>query len=154
MLASRPVSVPPGPQTRSAEARRMRPSAVAFLSFFSLVIACASELGPAPEGREVYLSHCASCHGVDGKGNGPIASSLRTPPSDLTTIALRYGGFHESEVAAAIDGRRTVAAHGPRGMPVWGTVFETELEREPHSVRTGLLRTFELVEYLRSMQER
>jgi hypothetical protein len=90
---------------------------------------------------------------VDGKGNGPVAGSLRTPPSDLTTIALRQGGFDEQEVAAAIDGRRTVGAHGPREMPVWGAVFETELEREPQTARTGRLRTYELVAYLRTIQE-
>ena len=123
------------------------------VSLFSLGIACARELGPTPEGHEVYLRYCASCHGVDGKGNGPVASSLRTPPSDLTTIDLRHGEFDEKVVAAAIDGRQEVAAHGPREMPVWGTAFETELESEPHTARTGLLRTFELVAYLRSIQE-
>jgi hypothetical protein len=38
-------------------------------------------------------------------------------------------------------------------MPVWGAVFETELESEPRTARTGLLRTYELVAYLRSIQE-
>ena len=133
---------------------RMRGSAAVALTLLSLAAACARELGPPPEGREVYLRHCASCHGVDGKGDGPVAAELRTPATDLTMIALRYGRFDERAVAAAIDGRRTVAAHGPREMPVWGAIFEEELEREPYSARTGLLRTFDLVEYLRSIQER
>jgi mono/diheme cytochrome c family protein len=115
--------------------------------------ACARELGPPAEGADVYLSHCASCHGVDGKGSGPVAGSLRTPPSDLTMIALRHRGFDEADVAASIDGRRTIAAHGPREMPVWGAVFERELEGDRQTARTGSLRTFELVAYLRSIQE-
>jgi mono/diheme cytochrome c family protein len=120
----------------------------------ALVAACGRELGQPPEGREVYLTHCASCHGVDGRGRGPVASSLRTPPTDLTTIERRYGRFDERNVAAAIDGRRVVAAHGPREMPVWGAVFEADLEGESYASRTGLLRTFELVTYLRTIQER
>lgn len=140
--------------TEPAAPRRIRRSAAAALTLLSLAAACARELGPPSEGREVYLRHCASCHGVDGKGDGPVAAQLRTPPTDLTTIALRQGRFDDRAVAAAVDGRRSVAAHGPREMPVWGAVFEEELEREPNSARTGLLRTFELVEYLRSIQER
>jgi hypothetical protein len=90
---------------------------------------------------------------MDGKGEGPVAAALRAPPPDLTTIARRYGRFDERAVAAAIDGRRAVAAHGSREMPVWGAVFEAELEEEPYTSRTGLLQTFEIVEYLRSIQE-
>ncbi len=133
--------------------RVSRSVSLGLLSAISFASACARELGPPAEGQDVYMSHCASCHGVDGKGNGPVAGSLRTPPSDLTAIALRPGGFDEKEVAAAIDGRRTVPAHGPREMPVWGAVFETELESEAETARTGPLRTFELVAYLRSIQE-
>ncbi|HEY7471535.1 MAG TPA: cytochrome c [Gemmatimonadota bacterium] len=132
--------------------RVSRSVSLGLLSVLSFAGACARELGPPAEGQDVYTSHCASCHGVDGKGNGPVAGSLRTPPSDLTTIASRHGRFDEQEVAAAIDGRRTIAAHGPREMPVWGAVFETELESDAQSARTGRLRTFELVAYLRSIQ--
>lgn len=116
--------------------------------------ACAKEAGEPATGREIYVQRCAACHGLDGKGDGPLAAELRTPPTDLTTIARRHGRFDERAVAAAIDGRRVVAAHGPGEMPVWGAVFESELETEPHTARTGLLQTFAVVEYLRSIQER
>lgn len=36
--------------------------------------------------------YCASCHGVDAKGEGPVAKSLNVKPSDLTRIAARSGG--------------------------------------------------------------
>jgi mono/diheme cytochrome c family protein len=135
-----------------APRRAMLACGLATLAF--TYVSCAKEAGPPPQGEELYTRYCASCHGLDGKGDGPVAPELRTRPSDLTTISRRHGGFDMSEVAGAIDGRRAVAAHGPREMPVWGAIFETELETEPHTARTGLLRTFELVEYLRSIQER
>ncbi len=34
-------------------------------------------------GREVYGASCAQCHGLDGGGDGSLASSLAVPPSDL-----------------------------------------------------------------------
>ena len=43
-------------------------------------------------GRDSFDRYCASCHGADGRGGGPVASALRTRPTDLTTLARRNGG--------------------------------------------------------------
>jgi len=57
-------------------------------------------------GAELFETHCASCHGADARGNGPAASALNVPPTDLTRIAARHGGtFPESSIARVIDGR-------------------------------------------------
>jgi mono/diheme cytochrome c family protein len=106
-------------------------------------------------GSDLFLRYCASCHGADAKGNGPMAGSLKIPPADLTTLAKRAGGrFDEGAVMATIDGRRLVAAHGSREMPVWGALFEEEREREgkPFQAYVGLLQSRALSDYLRSIQ--
>jgi mono/diheme cytochrome c family protein len=78
-------------------------------------------------GKDVFIQRCASCHGEDGKGNGPVAEALKHPPADLTNIKLRHGGqFPRAEMRRFIDGERPVPAHGPRHMPVWGEVFRGE----------------------------
>jgi mono/diheme cytochrome c family protein len=75
-------------------------------------------------GLELYYDHCAVCHGVMGRGDGPLTPDLRTPPSDLTLIAARRGGvFPEEEIVEFMDGRRQVRGHGPANMPVWGRKF-------------------------------
>ena len=38
-------------------------------------------------GKEMFTEYCAPCHGVDGKGNGPAASAMKIPPTDLTQLA-------------------------------------------------------------------
>jgi len=38
----------------------------------------------ATNGRELWLEHCAGCHGADGRGDGPAAAWLRPRPTDLT----------------------------------------------------------------------
>ena len=107
-----------------------------------------------PSGRVVYLRYCASCHGADGKGDGPVTASLKQPPPDLTTLAQRAGGrVDERQLMAVIDGRRHVAAHGPRDMPVWGAVFDEELKEQPYAGYTTLLRSKVLAEYLLSIQK-
>jgi mono/diheme cytochrome c family protein len=110
----------------------------------------------APSGAALFERHCASCHGAEGRGDGPLASALSRPPADLTAIQVRGGGrFDEGDVMAVIDGRRSVGAHGPREMPVWGAVFEDELRGEgaPYAGITALQQKRELAEYLRSIQQ-
>jgi mono/diheme cytochrome c family protein len=121
----------------------------------ALLVGCGREASVAQDGRETFLRYCASCHGSAGKGDGPLASSLTQPPADLTGLARRSGGqYDESAVMAAIDGRRAVAAHGTRDMPVWGAVFEEEGRGEPYPAYQGLLKSRFLVDYLATLQER
>ena len=42
---------------------------------------------PSPSsGKQLYQSYCGSCHGADAKGSGPVASSLKTAPTNLTLL--------------------------------------------------------------------
>ena len=76
------------------------------------------------QGRTYYLQYCSSCHGENGDGRGPMASSLKQQPVDLRMLGDKYGTPLSIErVATFIDGREAVAAHGPREMPVWGERF-------------------------------
>lgn len=84
----------------------------------------------APDGAQLYRNACASCHGVSGRGDGPMAEYLRVPPTDLTALTRRQGGtFNDDAVARAIDGRDRIGSHGSSEMPVWGDVFSSSLAR-------------------------
>jgi len=91
---------------------------VLLLSGF-LLAASTAAAGDVARGRVLYLRNCASCHGVKGDGQGPVAAQLQTPPADLRLLSLRYGNpLPEDQIARFIDGRADIAAHGPRDMPV------------------------------------
>jgi mono/diheme cytochrome c family protein len=89
-------------------------------------------------GMRDYRDNCAVCHGMEGDGDGPIASTLTVAPGELTTLAARNGGaFPYERVFEVIDGRAEVAGHGTADMPVWGTTFRLEAERAAAGAMTA-----------------
>jgi mono/diheme cytochrome c family protein len=75
-------------------------------------------------GKEMFTSYCAVCHGTDGRGGGPAASALKTPPADLTVLGKNNGGKYPAmKVTSAIRGTNDLPAHGSKEMPVWGSLF-------------------------------
>lgn len=78
----------------------------------------------AERGEALFSLHCASCHGREAQGNGPMASVLTVQPSNLTTLTQRYDGvFPVERVVTRIDGRDPLVSHGS-DMPVYGWFFE------------------------------
>jgi mono/diheme cytochrome c family protein len=103
-------------------------------------------------GKEMYTAYCASCHGADGKGNGPAASALKTPPADLTAIQKSNGGkFPSDHVYEVINGRASTPAHGSADMPVWGPIFRRLSGSHDSEVQQ---RINNLTDYIRSMQQK
>ncbi len=108
----------------------------------------AKQMSPV-DGAANYQAYCAVCHGPQGKGNGPAAKALKTPPPDVTVLAKKNGGkFSQSDVEAAILGTRELAPHGTQDMPVWGPVFRA-LDTQDAMAK---LRLQNLVQFIRSIQ--
>jgi len=105
---------------------------------------------PAGAGGEMYLNYCASCHGRDGTGSGPVSAALKTRTTDLTTLAKRNNGeFPAERVKATIRGDLLVVAHGSKDMPVWGPLFRY-LGGGSHAEVT--VRIDSLTRYIESLQ--
>ncbi|MGB3314387.1 MAG: cytochrome c [Albidovulum sp.] len=76
---------------------------VAFGAVGAMLVACAPERQVS--GRALYMDYCASCHGLEGRGDGPAAAGLGKAPADLTGLAARNGGvFPRVHVMSVIDG--------------------------------------------------
>ena len=124
----------------------------------SMVAGCASRQPEAPieslSGMDMYLRLCSSCHGVEGRGDGPVAPLIKIGTPDLTRIAARDGGeFPTEDVRRIIDGRTDRRAHGPRDMPVWGwQLYDVSSANDAEErARTNAM-IDKLVTYLRSIQ--
>jgi mono/diheme cytochrome c family protein len=102
-------------------------------------------------GSSLFKTYCATCHGVDAKGDGPLADQLRVRPPDLTRFAHRNGGSFDKEKARRIiDGREPVKGHGGPDMPVWGDVFKRA--EESYDEKKAQQRIESLVAYLSDIQ--
>ena len=104
-------------------------------------------------GQTLYRRYCASCHGNEGRGDGPVAPALGEKPTDLTQIADAHGGsFPLESVIAAIDGTRTMRAHGVSEMPVWGDVFQADTGTSLEQQILARGKVIAIASYLRSLQ--
>ena len=107
------------------------------------------------QGRALYGAYCADCHGPLGHGDGPRAAALTRRPADLTTIARRNGNvFRADDMAAFVDGRTYIEAHGPREMPVWGRVLDDRNQALPQDLKLTPAWIAEIVAYLETLQDR
>ena len=102
-------------------------------------------------GSRLFRAHCASCHGIDARGTGPIAQHLRRAPSDLTQYTQHNGGVFPSERVYRIIEGRDVPAHGEREMPVWGEAFKLLPGSNAATVKA---RIEAVVRYLQGIQNR
>lgn len=104
-------------------------------------------------GQQLYRTHCASCHGTTGRGDGPLAEYLTVRPANLTGIAARNRGVFPADVVSRIvDGRRVLKTHGDSAMPVWGDVFS--LSGNPDADTAAAEKIRAVVSHLESLQQR
>jgi mono/diheme cytochrome c family protein len=138
---------------RRSHRRLVRALAAIGLAASGPVRVAADDAVLVESGERSFLRHCSACHGLEGKGDGPVAPVLIKPPADLTRIAARRGGeFPDAAIADFIDGRTDVAAHGSREMPVWGRVFSRPIAEGTTGEEVVRGQLWILVEYLKSIQ--
>jgi mono/diheme cytochrome c family protein len=106
----------------------------------------------ATDGKQMYTNYCAPCHGADGKGNGPAASSLKAQPTDLTELQKdNHGKFPDTHIVAILQFGANVPAHGSSTMPVWGPILGNMNQLNAQEKQ---LRISNLSRYLESIQAR
>jgi mono/diheme cytochrome c family protein len=104
----------------------------------------------ASNGKLMYSNYCAPCHGADGRGQGPVASALRTPPPDLTVLSkTNHGKYPDTHVVSVLESGVAIPSHGTVDMPVWGPILANMNQANPQD---RLLRISNLSRFLETMQ--
>jgi mono/diheme cytochrome c family protein len=113
------------------------------------VIIPVGKTNPA-DGKQMYASYCAPCHGADARGNGPAAGALRQQPTDLTGLAkANHGKYPDTHIVSIMRFGVEVRAHGSPEMPVWGEIFGKMSKTNPQEKD---LRASNLSRYLETLQ--
>jgi mono/diheme cytochrome c family protein len=102
------------------------------------------------DGKQMYVNYCAPCHGVDGRGDGPVAPALKQSPTDLTLMSRNNGGkFPGAHIASVLEYGAEIPSHGTADMPVWGPILG---KMDGGSPQQRALRINNLRRYLQQMQ--
>ena len=71
------------------------------------------------QGRTIYLTRCIACHGIEGKGNGPLARNLTgPPPGNLTDAEWKHGDQPAKVMQVIAEGVPRTRMDG------WGQVLD------------------------------
>jgi hypothetical protein len=107
-------------------------------------------------GQDTFLHYCATCHGAEALGNGPMSPVLLVQPKNLTLLAAENDGvFPVGRVIWRIDGRDPLASHGS-SMPVYGDFFEgrgTAIRGEDGILIMSSKPIVDLIAWLQSIQK-
>lgn len=115
--------------------------------------------GKVVSGGDEYRKFCVSCHGPTGKGDGPVATQLKTPPGDLTLLSKNNNGkFPYKQVFDSISGKNLIKTHGTREMPIYSLVLATppqhggggSVRRSQYQVDLEIKR---ITDYIKSIQQ-
>ena len=145
-------STPKGENMKDMKKRRWVWDLVCALVIGTITITT-SDSQETPRGAILYRQYCASCHGGDGRGHGPVEPYLTVKPADLTRIAARRSGdFPRDQLVHIIAGDEVIAAHGTRTMPIWGEQLQIDVIGTVNKPVVARGRIDFLVDYLETLQ--
>lgn len=110
--------------------------------------ATAPSQGAIERGRAVFEQNCVTCHGKRGKGDAPGVSTMKPPPTDLTTLTRRLGAFPTERIEGTLKGSDQTKAHTP-GMMAWKALFLADANGNES---TANARTKDVIAFIESLQ--
>lgn len=135
---------------------RIAPQAAVAALVAAVAIGQPAAAQDAASGSFLFFTFCTTCHGEDGRGDGPTAAVLTVRPTDLTALAAAEGGvFPTGRVIDRIEGTDPLIAHGTP-MPIYAEVFRGDasvvVSTPDREIQTTAV-VADLVAYLESIQD-
>ena len=76
---------------------------VALAALVAFALPVAAQAADAEAGRPVFEANCASCHGPEGRGDGPVAIALNPKPRDFSEANFQYDTDEDGEAGTDVD---------------------------------------------------
>lgn len=107
----------------------------------------------ANDGKQMYRTYCASCHGMDGRGHGAVAASLRVQPPDLSVLSRNNHGIYPARhIESVLRFGIETPGHGSKAMPVWGPMLSKIDHVTSANDDVEALRITNLARYVETLQ--
>jgi mono/diheme cytochrome c family protein len=73
------------------------------------------------QGKQIFATYCATCHGENGDGQGPVGKTLNPPPRNFQKGDFKYGGTDQAIAEVIANG--AASKGGSPLMAPWGAVI-------------------------------
>lgn len=84
----------------------------------------ASDAAAAAPAAEIFATHCATCHGTTGKGDGPASYLLFPKPRDFTSGVYRFKSTYDQAPPTMADVERNIRNGIARtAMPAFNSIL-------------------------------
>ena len=109
-----------------------------------LLVPAMASAGDAAAGKTQFQAFCSSCHGMGGKGDGPVGAALNPPPRDFTKGDFKYDTDGDGKPGTDADLKNVItkgaAAYGDSPlMAPWPTLTAAQID--------------DVVAYIRSLKQ-
>ena len=78
----------------------------------------------AARGAQVFVQYCATCHGPQGLGDGPVGKTLTPPPRNFQEAKFKYGDTSKDHFEVITNG--AASKGGSPLMAPWGKVISEQ----------------------------
>jgi cytochrome c551/c552 len=95
----------------------------------------------AAAGKATFEANCASCHGMTGKGDGPVGAALQPPPRDFSKGDFKFDGNGDGKLGedadlTAVITQGAAAFGGSPLMAPWPTLSDEDVTSVVIFIRT------------------
>jgi len=84
--------------------------------------------GDPEAGKQIYGKYCHYCHGIEGRGDGPVSIGISPHPADFTADAKRMAKTDQELMKSITEGIKRDIGGEAMFMPSWKAIL-TEQER-------------------------
>ncbi len=108
------------------------PNLAAAFAAAVLLVPSAAPAADAAAGKATFELNCVSCHGMGGKGDGPVGAVLQPPPRDFTQADFKFDPDGDGTTGTDADLREVIsqgsaAFGGSPLMAPWPTLSDDDV---------------------------
>ena len=110
-------------------------AAIAFL------VPASASAGDAAAGKVIFDTNCMTCHGMLGKGDGPLSAALTPKPRDFSTGVFKFDTDSDGNPGTDADLKNVIAQGamafgGSALMAPWPAFADADIENVIAYIRT------------------